>query len=473
MSENDLTPKHDAIHRGYATFGTDKASAARKASLIDAALNHLAFERSAACVLTAPDTDPEILVAIGTAESIAKIMPGAANKAAEEGGLPVCSVKGAENMPLCVGGCAKRGVCNERAAADRASRQVANVPSEIAKVLGLHEPVSIVCAVQAIKALMPVRQVADKAEVEPVAEWVNYEQGFQRLIESPLPNGTKLYATPPATTGASTICYGAAKPDQACPCAECKAEGYTVPISTMLRELKGVASSTRRGVGERVSDILALIQTYESKLPVGASTVLTDERILRISEETALNYVTDERRPDNSTIIEFARAIEREVAAQAGPTVLTDEWNRVREEFEIAKKLGARFCTDSAMMLVDALVKSVAAQAGQVAPADLHDAIIRLRETSPYDPVRHSTEHVAYQCGHRDARHAAAELATGSPAGQVAVPEGQERNAALDEAADLVEGCDKRATLRGIAVAIRQLKSAQASTAGERQEGGA
>ncbi|AWL04262.1 DUF551 domain-containing protein [Massilia oculi] len=64
----------------------------------------------------------------------------------------------------------------------------------------------------------------------------------------------------------------------------------------------------------------------------------------------------------------------------------------------------------------------VAAQAGQVAAADLHDAIIRLRETSPYDPVRHSTEHVAYKCGHRDARHAAAELATGSTAGQVAVP---------------------------------------------------
>lgn len=32
-------------------------------------------------------------------------------------------------------------------------------------------------------------------------------------------------------------------------------------------------------------------------------------------------------------------------------------------------------------------------------------------------------------------------------------------NAAFDKAADLVEGCDKRASLRGIAVAIRQLKS--------------
>lgn len=64
-------------------------------------------------------------------------------------------------------------------AADRASRQVANVPSEIAKVLGLHEPVSVVCAVQAIKALMPVRQVANKAEVEPLLYALKQIHGYR------------------------------------------------------------------------------------------------------------------------------------------------------------------------------------------------------------------------------------------------------------------------------------------------------
>lgn len=52
-------------------------------------------------------------------------------------------------------------------------------------------------------------------------------------------------ATPTATTGASTACYGASKPEQSCPCSECKAE-------------------------------------------VGASTVLTDERIDRVALEKAI-----------------------------------------------------------------------------------------------------------------------------------------------------------------------------------------
>lgn len=74
MSDSDLNPKHDALHRGYATFGTDKASAARKAMLIDLALNHLAIERSQACVLEAPDTEPKLFLAIGTAAGIQAIL---------------------------------------------------------------------------------------------------------------------------------------------------------------------------------------------------------------------------------------------------------------------------------------------------------------------------------------------------------------------------------------------------------------
>lgn len=56
------------------------------------------------------------------------------------------------------------------------------------------------------------------------------------------------------------------------------------------------------------------LEVIENAERVGASTVLTDERILKIARECAIDEVTDERRPDMATIIDFAR----EVAAQAG-----------------------------------------------------------------------------------------------------------------------------------------------------------
>ena len=71
-----------------------------------------------------------------------------------------------------------------------------------------------------------------------------------------------------------------------------------------------------------------------------------------------------------------------------------------------------------------AIEREVAAQAGQVArPDELHDAIMRL----PCKPGRaisvNGASLQAYKEGHRDARHAAADLAAGAEAGQVAVPD--------------------------------------------------
>jgi hypothetical protein len=52
---------------------------------------------------------------------------------------------------------------------------------------------------------------------------------------------------------------------------------------------------------------------------------LTDSAILKISEDEAINCVTDERRPDNATIITFARAIEREALATRAPADLRSQ----------------------------------------------------------------------------------------------------------------------------------------------------
>lgn len=56
--------------------------------LLHAALEHLALERAAACVLPVPETDPPLFVAVGPAPAIAKLlqdeMPARATSAAAD-----------------------------------------------------------------------------------------------------------------------------------------------------------------------------------------------------------------------------------------------------------------------------------------------------------------------------------------------------------------------------------------------------
>ena len=42
--------------------------------LLDAALEHLAIERAAACLLRVPDTDPPLFVAVGPAPAIVELL---------------------------------------------------------------------------------------------------------------------------------------------------------------------------------------------------------------------------------------------------------------------------------------------------------------------------------------------------------------------------------------------------------------
>lgn len=47
----------------------------QRQKLICAALEHMALERAAACVLPVPDTDPPLFVAVGPATEIARLLP--------------------------------------------------------------------------------------------------------------------------------------------------------------------------------------------------------------------------------------------------------------------------------------------------------------------------------------------------------------------------------------------------------------
>lgn len=49
--------------------------------LLDAALEHLALERSAACLLRVPNTDPPLFVAVGTASTIVQWLQDAIHEA--------------------------------------------------------------------------------------------------------------------------------------------------------------------------------------------------------------------------------------------------------------------------------------------------------------------------------------------------------------------------------------------------------
>lgn len=102
-------------------------------------------------------------------------------------------------------------------------------------------------------------------------------------------------ATPPATTGASTSRNEVIE--------ECAAlwdsNGKETWIAKAIRELKNK--------------------------PVGASTVLTDERIKQIAFDESKNWASL-REVSGLSAIAFARAIEREVAAQAGQVAVPEGW---------------------------------------------------------------------------------------------------------------------------------------------------
>ena len=210
----------------------------------------------------------------------AKVSPAAANKATEEGELPALPLSKSEygfdhTLSFCAADMyeyARRAI-----AADRASRQVANkaevepngwiataiIGSEYTSVAFHNEKVARACCVKG----------------EPFPFW-----------KSPV-------ATPPATTGASTAHYEME---------------FTAELDRLLSAWSDAAEN---GVTSHELIREKIVAHVKSSKPVGASTVLTDERIDALWEE-AFRHESFKRG--------FARAIEREVEAQAGQVAVPE-----------------------------------------------------------------------------------------------------------------------------------------------------
>ena len=171
----------------------------------------------------------------------------------------------------------------------------------------------------AIAADRASRQVANKAEVDPVAPTFNYllrdrlvsvdvstcdedaaHRIFAELTGDTASDGTTLiaietsrnFASPPATTGASIVSAGN-------PIYQVNAAGASGSWRNVDKAQYDLASDTCRRI------------VTES---VGASTVLTDELIIEDARDWGLLDIQDGGRIDRSALISFVR----EVAAQAG-----------------------------------------------------------------------------------------------------------------------------------------------------------
>lgn len=168
------------------------------------------------------DEGSDSLILVGLPEQIAKLLPAAANKAAEEGELPALpdalEIDWPEMHSQALGcGVEDRSIHDRYEAAeygwqDGVDKAIERVPSEIYDADQMRE-----YALLAIAADRASRHVANKAEVEPVAYLVwRTVQRFDGDIEDWIEVGKKedicddgspafpVYATPPATTGAST-----------------------------------------------------------------------------------------------------------------------------------------------------------------------------------------------------------------------------------------------------------------------------
>lgn len=208
-------------------------------------------------------------------------------------------------------------------------------------------------ATQAIAADRASRQVANKAEVEPVAfmtsdkKMLVFADAMRKLQFDPA-GMIALYEYPPATTGASTAPLMMLR-DRI---AEMREASYT--ISQYPETAQVVFDSVTDALDEIASEV-------ES---VGASTVLTDERIAAIWHETAC--AEGEGTREYPAV--FARAIEREVEAQAGQNCFLS-WggkNVHGDEASIKAVKAALHDAGTVPELKDR-IRDLQAQAGQVA----------------------------------------------------------------------------------------------------------
>lgn len=225
--------------------------------------------------------------------AIDNINQAAANKAAEEGGLPYgyvyeCVQPGTDGKGWCefFGRDPvepKSGVRNIKALYERASRQVAN------------------------KAEVDLSSLSAQTGADIELVYSNRDEEFVRLDDV-----KAFLANPPATTGAST-----APTDE---------------------ELLSVMDPPRAALKSEDWDPV----TKRPKVkPVGTSTVLTDERISEALDRARLNTdshcesLPDEPSKEYSDAY-FFRQIQREVAAQAGQVAVPDFEQRAKAVWDDA-----------------------------------------------------------------------------------------------------------------------------------------
>lgn len=105
-------------------------------------------------------------------------------------------------------------------------------------------------------------------------------------------------------------------------------------------------------IGPRFDIDSAMMIVDEFRAAASAPKVeLTDEQILKLADESAINHVTDERRPDNATVIWFARA----VLAQAAPVAVPEHW-RKKAEHIVSEKMGIAESSAQAIMLLKVML---------------------------------------------------------------------------------------------------------------------
>ena len=183
----------------------------------------------------------------------------------------------------------EEGIENAAIAGDRAARPVANKAE-----------VTIEVPAQWLRNLAELRP-----EVYTHDGLVTVTRAFCNTADDYSAGITPVFATPPATTGASTA----------------------IPAE--------VAAALGLSESASIEDAVKSIRTVQRNAflaPVGASTVLTDERI---------DIIINELKPSDNypQLRNFARAIAREVSAQAGQVAVPDEqleWSHDLQERLIA-----------------------------------------------------------------------------------------------------------------------------------------
>lgn len=127
---------------------------------------------------------------------------------------------------------------------------------------------------KAVRTALAAQQAAREQQQEPVAEWVNWEQGFQHLRAEGLPDGTQLYVSPVAQqSGAGALLNaeelaGLRRFKETCD----DGEGYDVPKAMMQRLAEiGVVRRTSGSYYETTDFGLRVLEPTEAGAPTAAA----------------------------------------------------------------------------------------------------------------------------------------------------------------------------------------------------------